>query len=46
MQEIGLVYIKDGMAKYRIRRQEDAGEITYYIYFQLDKDGLWEIRQF
>lgn len=46
MQEIGLVYIKDGMAKYRIRRQEDAGEITYYIYFQLDKDGLWKIRQF
>jgi len=46
MQEIGLIYIKDGMAKYRIRRQEEAGEITYYIYFQLDKDGLWRIRQF
>ena len=46
MQEIGLIYIKDGIAKYRIRRQEEAGEITYYIYFQLDKDGLWKIRQF
>lgn len=46
MQEIGLIYIKDGIAKYRIRRQEEAGEITYYIYFQLDTDGLWKIRQF
>lgn len=46
MQEIGPIYIKDGIAKYRIRRQEDAGEITYYIYFQVDKDGLWKIRQF
>jgi hypothetical protein len=46
MQEIGLIYVKDGIAKYRIRRQEEAGEITYYIYFQLDKDGLWKIRQF
>ena len=46
MQEIKLIYVKDGVAKYRIRRQEDAGEITYYIYFQLDKDGLWKIRQF
>ena len=46
MQEIGLIYIKDGIAKYRIRRQEESGEITYYIYFQLDKDGLWKIRQF
>lgn len=46
MQEIGLIYIKDGIAKYRIRRQEEAREITYYIYFQLDKDGLWKIRQF
>lgn len=46
MQEIKPIYVKDGVAKYRIRRQEDAGEITYYIYFQLDKDGLWKIRQF
>ncbi len=46
MQEIMLIYIKDGIAKYRIRRQEETEEITYYIYFQLDKDGLWKIRQY
>ncbi len=46
MQEIQLIYIKDGMAKYRIRRVEDTGEVTYYIYFELDENGLWKIRQF
>ena len=46
MQQIQLIYHKDGIAKYRIRRQEAQGEITYYIYFEQDKDGIWRIRQY
>ncbi|MBI3354676.1 MAG: carboxypeptidase regulatory-like domain-containing protein [Nitrospirae bacterium] len=46
MQQIQLIYLKDGIAKYRIRRQEAQGEITYYIYFEQGKDGIWRIRQY
>jgi hypothetical protein len=46
MELIQLITLENGMAKYRIRRQESAGEITYYIYFVIDKDGIWRIRQF
>ena len=46
MQEIRLIYMKDGVAKYRIRRIENAGEVTYYIYFEVDENGLWRLRQF
>ncbi|MBF0538727.1 MAG: hypothetical protein HQL03_10805 [Nitrospirae bacterium] len=37
MQEISLIYVRNGVAKYRIRQDEDiegsSVEITYYIYF-------------
>lgn len=46
MDNIQLIYLKDGRAKYRIRRMEDGQEITYYIYFHLLSDGLWKIYQF
>jgi len=50
MREIGMIYVRDQVAKYRIRRQEEVmGEmydITYYIYFKKDYDGLWRIDSF
>jgi hypothetical protein len=50
MQDIQLIYIKDGVAKYRIRKNELYGgqiqEITYYIYFVIDEDGIWKIEIF
>lgn len=50
MSVIEMIYVKDKVAKYRIRRmQEIQGvprEITYYIYFSLGKDGLWKIQNF
>jgi len=50
MQEIRLIYIWNNVAKYRIRRDElYSGQlyaITYYIYFIVDKDGLWKIYRY
>src|SRR3972149_523111 len=46
MQGIQLIYLKNNIAKYRIKRSETMGEITYYIYFELDENGIWRIRQF
>ena len=46
MQAIEMIYVKGGTAEYRIKRVEDVGEVTYYIYFILDGDGLWKIKQF
>jgi RNase P/RNase MRP subunit POP5 len=46
MSAIQLIHIDNGVAKYRIRRQEAAGLITYYIYFVVDGDAIWRIKQF
>ena len=50
MQNIELVYLKDAVAKYRIRRVQiiegSSQEITYYIYFVKDNDGIWKIEKF
>ncbi|MCL4475539.1 MAG: hypothetical protein M1508_04835 [Nitrospirae bacterium] len=46
MQNIEMISLEDGVSEYRIKRPEDAGGITYYIYFVLDGDGLWKIQQF
>jgi hypothetical protein len=46
MSAIQIIHIDNGVAKYRIRRQEAAGLITYYIYFVMDEDGIWRIKQF
>ena len=45
MSEIGLIKAVGDMAKYRIKRMESAGEITYYIYFIKDANGIWKIQQ-
>jgi hypothetical protein len=50
MQDIQLISIADNHATYRIRKNESyCGQtqtITYYIYFAVDKDGLWKIKKF
>jgi PKD repeat protein len=46
MQSIEMISAEGGMAEYRIKRMEDAGEVTYYIYFVLDENGVWKIQQF
>jgi hypothetical protein len=50
MREIELIYIKDRIAKYRLKREEELQgqiyDITYYIYFVKDLNGLWHIESF
>ena len=51
MQDIELIYLKSGRAKYRIIREDQiidgiSETVTYYIYFSLDEKGLWKIEQF
>lgn len=46
MRPIELISAENGTAEYRIRKTVGAEEITFYIYFTQDKDGLWKIRQF
>ncbi|MBF0338615.1 MAG: PKD domain-containing protein [Nitrospirae bacterium] len=50
MQEISLLYVRNGVASYRIRQNEDiegsSVEITYYIYFKRDTDGVIRIDRF
>ena len=46
MQAIEMVSVENGVAEYRIKILEDVGEVTYYIYFVLDENGLWKIQQF
>jgi DNA-binding beta-propeller fold protein YncE len=50
MQDIQLVYAKNNTAKYRLRENELYGgsmeTISYYIYFVIDKDGLWKIYRY
>jgi len=50
MQAIELISIEDGMAKYRIRRDEihqgQTYTITYHIYFDCSEDGVWRIHRF
>jgi len=46
MNATELIYLKNGIAKYRIRKAEAAGDMTYYIYFGQDENGIWKIKQF
>jgi len=50
MQDIHMIYSHNGLAKYRIRRNQDISggqyTITHYIYFQINENGLWKIRRF
>jgi len=50
MEDIELIYVRGKVAKYRIRKNEVYGRqtypITYYIYFVVDRDGLWKIYRY
>lgn len=50
MQEIEMVYSRDGRTKYRINRAHStaAGPVTlaYYIYFAVDETGIWRLDVF
>lgn len=50
MQDIQLIYAQGGTAKYRLRKNEFYGTgmemLTYYIYFVIDRDGLWKIYRY
>ncbi|KJU83948.1 cell surface receptor IPT/TIG domain-containing protein [Candidatus Magnetobacterium bavaricum] len=50
MQEIRLLYVTNGVIKYRIRQNEvinsSSVEITYYIYLERDADGVIRIGRF
>jgi PKD repeat protein len=46
MQSIEMITVEDGIAEYRIKKGENVGEVTYYIYFVMDSNGIWKIRQF
>jgi len=50
MREIQLIYLVDKVAKYRIKKEEEVQgqtfDITYYIYFIKDLNGLWHIESF
>ncbi|HDL14952.1 MAG TPA: hypothetical protein ENH28_02160 [Euryarchaeota archaeon] len=46
MQDIERIYIEEGIAQYRIKKVEAVGEVTYYIYFVRDENGIWKIKQF
>ncbi|MBI4824432.1 MAG: adhesin, partial [Nitrospirae bacterium] len=46
MQNIEMILVEGDIAEYRIKRMEDVGEVTYYIYFVRDENGLWKVQQF
>jgi hypothetical protein len=50
MQDIQMIHAYNGLAKYRIRRNQDISgsqyTITYYIYSQINENGLWKIKRF
>ena len=50
MQGIEMIYCKNGTAKYRITSHQLIDkvyrDITYYIYFLIDDDGIWKIDRF
>jgi hypothetical protein len=50
MQNIEMIYAKDDRAKYRIIRQQmiegTPVDITYYIYFNREANGIWKIDEY
>ncbi len=50
MLEIEPVYFEDNGAQFRIKRHEEIEgneyDITYYIYFMKDENGIWKIFRF
>lgn len=50
MADVEMIYCKNWTTKYRIVRHQliegEYRDITYYIYFVADNDGIWKISQF
>ena len=50
MRDIDLIYSEGRLAKYRIKKQEQVQgqnyDVTYYIYFIKDHNGMWRIESF
>jgi hypothetical protein len=50
LPDISLVILREAMGKYRIHRtvtiDGQTVTLTYWVYFILDTDGIWRIRQF
>jgi hypothetical protein len=46
MQGIEMISMRNRVSEYRIKRTEAVGDVTYYIYFLRDEQGLWRILQF
>jgi hypothetical protein len=50
MQDIELIYLVEGQAKYRLSRSQVYGgqplTLTYYVYFVQDDAGSWSIESF
>ena len=46
MREINMVEITGNMAEYYIKRFQRGVDISYFIYFMKDGDGIWKISSF
>ena len=50
MQDIELVYLRNDTAKYRLRKdiifKDEAVTVTFDVYFQRGRDGIWRIRDY
>lgn len=50
MQDIQLIYLEEGVAKYRLPRDQiyggQATTFVYYVYFVQDGSGIWNLHSF
>jgi len=46
MNDIDLIVVYEGRAKFRLRQLEPEGLITYYVYFVVDRDGIWRLERY
>ena len=46
MREINMVEVTGNMAEYYIKRFQRGVDISYFIYFMKDNDGIWRISSF
>ena len=46
MSEITMMGVRENVAEYYIKRFQRGTDISYFIYFIKDEDGIWKIRDF
>ena len=46
MQEITMIGINGNVAEYYVKRRQKEMDISYFIYFIRDENGIWKIRDF